>query len=129
MTPTELLDFHRLLGVQSIEIENGTSRVSVKVADTIGNRRGNVHGGALAAFMDIAMSRAIHSAVPELVGMATISMTINYMLPAVGDLTVHAEVTRAGGSIAVAQASSKNADGSVSANASGVFRIVRQKNS
>ncbi len=128
MAQRELLAFHKLIGVKTIDNDNedGKCELQVEAFEDLGNRRGNLHGGAVAAYLDIAMARALHTVIPNDAGIATISMTINYMEPAIGNVTVKCQVERAGGSIAVLRGEVVNPDATIAANASAVFRIQRR---
>lgn len=127
MAYRDMLMFHKLIGVTSVENADGKSEIKVEGSPDLGNRRGDVHGGALAAYMDIAMSRALHTAIPENASIATISMTINYLEPARGSLVAHGEVVRAGGTIGVVRGRVVDERGVTAAEASGVFRILLKR--
>lgn len=127
MAPRDMLTFHTLIGVTEIDAADGRSTVTVKGSADLGNRRGDVHGGALAAYLDIAMSRALHTAIADDASIATISMTVNYLEPARGNLAVHGEVVRAGGTIAVLHGTVVDERGVTAADASGVFRILNKR--
>ncbi|MCA9824276.1 MAG: PaaI family thioesterase [Dehalococcoidia bacterium] len=98
--------FHRYLGLTLDEIRPGFARVRLKFGETtprgIG---GSVHGGVLAAMVDIAMLRAVIADLrPDDQLAGTADLNITYMRPAHGP-TVDAEATvlRKGRQLAVVE--------------------------
>ena len=62
--------------------------------------RGLVHGGAIASLIDSAAVLAIKAASTDIIGGATVSMTVNYLAPAQQiDLIAEARILRRGRSI------------------------------
>lgn len=127
MAPRDMLPFHKIIGVTDVVTSEGRSEVTINGSADLGNRRGDVHGGALAAYMDIAMSRALHTAIPDDAALATISMTVNYLEPARGDIVARGEVVRAGGAIGVVRGFIEDGRGARIVEASGVFRILLRR--
>ena len=66
----------------------------------------HVHGGVAATLIDTAgaVAQRTRFGDPLAGGLATITLNVNYLRPAAGDLTATAEVVRAGGSIGVSTA-------------------------
>lgn len=121
---SEIRRFHRHLGVSKIEAGDGRALLRLGECPEIRNPRGDVHGGAIAALLDIAMSRALRSANPDARGIATVSMTANYMEPARSGLVIRARVIRNGRTLSVVEGSVENDDGRQAVQASGVFRVI-----
>ncbi|MWG34969.1 PaaI family thioesterase [Halomarina oriensis] len=64
-----------------------------------------MHGGIAATLVDTAGGLALRPSLddPMQGGVATINLNVNYLRRAAGDMTAHAEVIRAGGSVGVSQ--------------------------
>jgi len=122
---SEIAPFQRHLGVTRINAKEGRSEVVLGVLEATRNYKGETHGGVIAALMDIAMSRAVRSVDPDVWGLSTISMTVNYLVPGLGTLLARGHVVRCGRTIAVAEAEIAGEDGTEVARASGVFRVIR----
>ncbi len=104
--PFEDDPFHRYLGLTLDEVRPGFARIRLQFAETtprgIG---GSVHGGVLAAMVDIAMLRAVMADLqPGDQPAGTADLNITYLRPAHGP-TVDAEATvlRKGRQLAVAE--------------------------
>ena len=120
-------DFQRQIGVVRIEAGEGQSVVWLDAGIGARNPKGDVHGGALAALCDVAMARAVRSANLDLWGLSTVSLTINYLEPADGDVVARGRVIKDGGSLAFAEVEVASASGAIVLRASGVFRKIRKK--
>ena len=107
--------------------KDGRSRLLLPFKPEICNRKGDIHGGASAALVDLAMSLAIRSQTDGVAGLSTISMTINYLDPGQGALTATGKVTKFGRTIAIAEAQVHAEDGSLVVQASGAFRLIWPK--
>ena len=119
--------FQGHLGIETLETADGRSLLRFTHRPELGNRKGDVHGGVLATLVDLAMSQAIRSLKPELAGMSTISMTVNYLEPASGNLTARGRAVKVGGTIGIGEATCELDDGTIVANATGSFRMIRPK--
>jgi uncharacterized protein (TIGR00369 family) len=101
--PIENGPFTQLLGLKIESAADGVAVVRMPFNLRLlneGGPRAAVHGGAIAALVDVAACAAIWS-LPETTRSATISITVNYTWFAVNsDLIAHAKVKRAGKSIA-----------------------------
>jgi len=104
--PFEDEPFHRYLGLTLDEVRPGFARIRLRFGETtprgIG---GSVHGGVLAAMVDIAMLRAVFSDMrPDDQPAGTADLNITYLRPAHGP-TVDAEasVLRKGRQLAVVE--------------------------
>ncbi|MBV9637047.1 MAG: PaaI family thioesterase, partial [Methylobacteriaceae bacterium] len=97
----ELLDgspFIRFLGIRAVALDHERQEVVLSMPLTPDHERHpateQVHGGAIASLIDVAGDFALvillGGAVP------TINLRIDYLRPAIGDLTATARVRRAG---------------------------------
>jgi len=83
-----------------------------------------IHGGAIAALADFAACAAVWT-MPETRSSATISMTVNYIAPAVKtDLVARARVRRAGKRIASIAVEIRDHQGALVADALVTYKIV-----
>lgn len=120
-------DFQRQIGVDRIEAGDGRSTLWLDSQRGARNPKGDVHGGALAALCDVAMARAVRSVNLDLWGLSTVSLTINYLEPASGNVVAHGRVVKNGGSLAFAEVEVTSESGANVLRASGVFRKIRKK--
>ncbi|GAA6132133.1 PaaI family thioesterase [Halopseudomonas sabulinigri] len=90
------------------------------------NSREFVHGGLISALADNAMGLSCAARLPDIQGLVTVSMTLDYLgVARQGQwLEVRAEVLRAGGSLCYA-AARIYADEQLCASASAVFKVAR----
>lgn len=118
--------FYDFLGLV-VDPREDVSVVALPYRAELGNSREHVHGGAIAALLDAAMSRAVRLACPQAAGVATISSTVHYLAPSTKDLTAEGGVISAGGTIAVAHADAHTAEGILVATATGAFRLFKTR--
>ncbi len=121
--------FQHHLGIETIEAVDGKSQLKFTFKAEYGNRKGDVHGGVLATLADLAMSQAIRSLTPDIAGMSTINMTVNYLDVASGDLIARGRSVKVGRTIAVGEATCEDTHGRVVIQATGAFRMIRPKKS
>jgi len=90
------------------------------------NSREFVHGGLISALADNAMGLSCAARLPDIQGLVTVSMTLDYLgVARQGQwLEVRAEVLRTGGTLCYA-AARIYADGQLCASASAVFKVAR----
>lgn len=119
--------FQRHMGIETVEAADGRSHLRYRFTDEHGNRKGDVHGGVLATLMDLAISQAIRSLRPDLAGLSTINITVNYLDTASGDLVARGKALKVGSSIAVGEATCETDDGRIVVQATGAFRLIRHK--
>lgn len=119
--------FYEHLGFRLEALAEGKSVIRLPFRDALGNSRGEVHGGAIATLADGAMSQAIRSNLEPGVAVATISMTLNFLAPAVGELTCRGGVVRGGRSIVFAEAEVIDGSGTLACRATGTFRVLSRK--
>lgn len=119
--------FQHHLGIETVEAAGGRTLLRFTFKPEYGNRKGDVHGGVLATLCDLAISQAIRSMTPELAGMSTINMTVNYLDTASGNLIARGRAIKVGGTIAVGEATCETADGRIAVQATATFRMIRRK--
>jgi len=121
------IPYLELLGVIPISCENDVAITRLPIKDSLHNSRQNIHGGAILSVFDFTLSAAARADDPLGSGLATISMSTNFMAPGDGDLTVEARCVRRGGSVAFCEAVARDDHGTLVATASGAFKIIRLK--
>ncbi len=114
--------FYQHLGLELDSLADGKSAIRLPFRKEYGNTRGEVHGGAIATLVDAAMSQAVRSTVEQGARVATISMTINYLAPGVGDLMGRGAVIRAGRNLSFVEAEVTDAGGNRVGRATATFR-------
>ncbi len=119
-----VVPFLNLVGVKSESWGQGESRVALSSRPDITNHFGSVHGGAVATLLDVAMASAARSLHPE-TGVVTVSMTLNYLQAATGELVAAGRVRRGGRSMVFCEGEITNSNGEVVATAMGTFKVAR----
>ncbi len=114
--------FYAHLGLELQSLADGRSDIRLPFRKEYANTRGEVHGGAIATLVDAAMSQAVRSTVETGSRVATISMTLNYLAPAQGDLRCRGAIVRAGRSLSFVEAEVTDSTGTVVCRASATFR-------
>ncbi|WP_336327215.1 PaaI family thioesterase [Halovenus sp. HT40] len=98
-------DFLSWLGVEVAEFEEGRAVLSMphnqKLTNIVEGSRGTIHGGVTASLVDTASGFALRTtfADPTAPALTTTDLDVTYLRPARSDLTVEAEVVRAGESM------------------------------
>lgn len=113
------------LGLKVLETSQGSSLLSMDRADHLINRKGDIHGGAISALLDMAISTAIRSALTDFRGISTISLAVNFIAPARGNIRACGKVQRLGRSTAFATAEALDQNGAIVATAQASARIIR----
>jgi uncharacterized protein (TIGR00369 family) len=119
--------FYTHLGLKLESLGDGHCVVELPFVKHFGNTRGEVHGGIAASVLDITMSQALRSTIDGPVDIATISLTVSYLAPAVGVVRCEAKVVRRGRSVAFAEGEIRGENGEPAARAVGTFRILRKQ--
>ena len=112
------------VGIQGHSFGDGHSRLTLPAHADNGNHFGNVHGGAVATLLDVAMASAARSLHPE-TGVVTVGMTLSYLRAASGDLVATGRVRQAGRSLVFCEGEVTDTSGQVVATASGTFKVNR----
>ena len=119
--------FYEHLDLQLETIEGGKCTIRLPYVKHFGNTRGEVHGGIVASLLDITLSQALRSTFHSPADVATISMTVSYLAPAVGELVCNGEVVRAGRSVAFAEGAVTDQNGASVCRAVATYRILRPR--
>jgi len=119
--------FYEHLGLKLEALADGYSAIRLPFQLYFGNSRGEVHGGAIASLVDAAMSQAVRSTIEIGAKVATISLTLNYLAPAHGDLLGKGAVVKGGRSVAFAEAEVTDERNTLVCRASATFRVLPAK--
>jgi len=115
--------FHQWLNckITDFSIETGTVTILFLPRPELKRSPGadTPHGGALAAFVDIAAHAALHAQLGR--AMPTIDLRVDYLRPGQFPITASATPQRVGKSIGTADVQMKNADGQRCVLGRGVF--------
>ncbi|HEV7393580.1 MAG TPA: PaaI family thioesterase [Burkholderiales bacterium] len=117
--------FYDHLALQLRSLEGGACVIQLPYAKHFGNSRGEVHGGVVASLLDITLSQAVRSTLEGQTNVATISMTVSYLAPAVGLLECRGNVVREGSTVAFAEGEVIDEKGSAVCRAVATYRILR----
>lgn len=113
-----------LIGLTVEHLELDLVRTRLPQSISLGNSRGDVHGGALMSALDFTLSAAGRSHDPLKVGMATIDMNTHFMEPGRGDLLIEARCLRRGKTLAFCEGEIRRADGTLVAKSAATFKII-----
>ncbi|MCC7346825.1 MAG: PaaI family thioesterase [Variibacter sp.] len=115
----------RHLGIDDLGAADGTARLRLQCRPEIANRKGDIHGGAVAALLDMVAANAIRSVAQGAAALSTVTLTTSYIAPARGTLFATGKVQQIGGTIAFAEARAEDDAGRLVASAQGSWRIIR----
>ena len=132
--PDDLLDalrtriaaspFHTWAGIEVVDASPGRVSVAMDVGDRHVNLQGLVHGGMLAILADTACGLAIRSAIEPGRLHITTDLDVHFLSPAgPGRLLGHGTAVKVGRSLAFAEASVEDAEGTLLAKAQGRFSV------
>jgi len=96
-----------MLGMDSMEVEEGRVTVVMAVQEYHYNPLGTVHGGVLATLLDTAAGCAVHTTLPAGVGYTSLDLTSKFLRPvtvASGALRCEGTVISRGRTVALAEA-------------------------
>jgi len=105
-------------------LDDGRSQLRLAFQPHLGNSRGEVHGGTVAAMADAAMSQAVRSLVDMEMGVATMTMNLSYLAPAKGEILCRGTVVKRGRSMMFTEAEVLGEDGETACRASASYRIL-----
>ena len=109
-----------LIGIESIEAEDGRIVVTMTAREFHYNPLGTVHGGVLATLLDTATGCAVHSTLPAGMGYTSLDLTTKYLRPVTvesGRLSCVGTVLSRGRRTALAQAELSDEHGRLVAHA------------
>lgn len=116
--------FYAHLDLQLEALKNGECVIRLPYQARFGNSRGEVHGGIVASLLDIALTQAVWSTLDPQAGIATISLMVNYLASARGELVGTGTVMRNGRTVAFAQGEVRDATDTTICQATGIFRVI-----
>jgi uncharacterized protein (TIGR00369 family) len=116
--------FHTWAGLKVVEASPGQVTVAMQVEERHVNLQGFVHGGMLAILADTACGLSIRSAMEPGRLHVTADLDIHFLAPAApGTLYGRGTAVKVGRSLAFAEASIEDADGSLLAKAQSRFSV------
>lgn len=124
----DVYGFGAHIGIEVNTLENGRSKLTLRLQDHHRNFFGIVHGGVLLTMLDQTCGAALRSLRggegPQ--GSVTIDLQTVFVAPARGDV-LHAYGTclRTGRSVAQSTAQIEDAEGTLIASANGTFKLLR----
>lgn len=126
--PAATRPYYRLLGVRAeADAPPGHSTLRLDSRAELTNSRGDIHGGVVASLLDAAMGVAVRSVYKGGEAATTVSLTVNFIQPGRGSLIARGSVVRAGRTLASAEASVSDLEGTIVAHAVGTMRILAGK--
>ena len=114
--------YHRWLGLTVTAVTDDSIEIRAKWREewVVNTERGYVHGGVLAALIDLAADWAMVKQTGR--GVPTIDLRIDYHRPTIrSDLAVHGKVIRAGGQFSTAEARIFDVEGKLIASGRGTY--------
>ena len=117
--------FLDLVDVRNERRDRGSSFVTLQARPEISNTVGDVHGGAIATLLDVAMAGAAQTMRPE-EGVVTVSMSLNFLRPGRGLLQALGKVRRAGRSVMFCDGEVVDEGGKLVATGMATFNVRRR---
>jgi uncharacterized protein (TIGR00369 family) len=114
--------FLKLVGARLEEAGDGRSRYSLELRPELVNIHQAAHGGVIMTVLDAAMASAAVSKTNFTTIVMTIDMSISFMRPGSGKLSVHGRVVGGGSTVCFCEAEIKDESGETVAKALGSFR-------
>ncbi len=114
-------------GITLVEAPEGRAWTVAEAEGPLTNSRGFAHGGLLMTMLDIAMGHAARDAVDGAASFATIDLQIAFLHPGSGRLKAEGRVLRPGKSVVFCEGDVRDAEGTLVANATGIFRPIFPK--
>jgi uncharacterized protein (TIGR00369 family) len=117
---------HQQLGLTLEEAREGYARIALATnAVTLSGVGGSVHGGVLAAMVDIAMLQALIASLgPADIPNGTADLNITYLRPSLGNrIVAEATILRKGRSLAVSEVSITDGEGRLCAKGRTIYAL------
>lgn len=123
--------FNRLLGIELLSVGQGIALLALDYRPELSQDYGYLHGGVLASLADVAVAVALVPMLHRGEHMATIELSIQYLLPVTEGMRVEAaaRVLRRGKAVAVAEVDIRTGTGEICAKSMMSYRIFRGKDS
>jgi uncharacterized protein (TIGR00369 family) len=123
--PVDTNPLAQALSMRPLEAAQGKVRVAFRIPGQFLQGNGFVQGGIIAAMLDFGMAFAAFSSIPANATVTSVSQTTNYFRPvSAGELTVEAELEKAGRTIVNARASLFDTAGKLLAGATAPFAVI-----
>lgn len=120
--------FAARLGVETRRAADGQSELALPASAENTNRKGDIHGGVIGTLLDMAGGTALRGLEPGLKGVSTVTMTVNFLAPARGDLIARGTVVKSGRTLGWSACTVTDAAGETVATASCTYRLIRERN-
>jgi uncharacterized protein (TIGR00369 family) len=127
VTPNDFditIPFVEHLGLRLLEKRDGAVRVAFDPKPEHLNSWKAIHGGAMMALLDVALSSACRALDETCVGCVTVEMKVNFLAAAMGPVVAEARAQRAGRSLLFSEGEARDASGATLAKAVGTFKLV-----
>jgi acyl-CoA thioesterase len=117
------------LGLQLVEIGEGTATVDMTPTEDMANHAGFVHGGMISTLADSAMGRSLRTLTPGITRAMSFDLKLNFINAAkIGEtLRAKGHVIHAGRRTMVTECRIEGKDGRLVATASATFAVTREK--
>jgi uncharacterized protein (TIGR00369 family) len=118
--------YYAHIGAVLERLEKGECVLRLAPRPELANTKGDLHGGAIASLLDMVLSQAVRSGYDKSFNVATISLNINYLATANGEVRALGKLIRAGTTIAYLEGEVTGADGAIVARAAATYRIIHR---
>ena len=120
------IPFACLLGFELAVFEGGEAEIRYTAGPDHLNSFDVTHGGACMTLLDVAMSAAARSQVPE-IGAVTIEMKTSFMRPSVGPLLARARLTHRTATLGFVEGTIYDEQQRACAHATGTYKYVKRR--
>jgi uncharacterized protein (TIGR00369 family) len=117
--------FVEFLGIRLTDAADGTSEVTLTLADHHLNTWDVVHGGVVMTLLDIALASAARSLAQPGTGLVTVEMKTNFMQPGVGVLRARGRVLHKSSTMAYCEGEVLDEKDRLIAKSLGTFKYLR----
>lgn len=117
-----VVPFLNLLGVRGERFEPGSTALALEARPELCNHYGQMHGGAIATMLDVAMASAARSLHPQ--GVVTVALTMQFLRPGTGALSAQGRVRQSGRSLVFCEADVLDEQGRTVATGTGTFKLA-----
>ncbi len=114
--------FLQLVGMQFESADAGSALFSLNLRPELINVHAAAHGGVIMSILDAAMATAAMSSNGFTTVVVAIKMSISFMQPGIGQLSIHGKVIGGGKSISFCEGEVRNAQGVCVAKSMGSFK-------
>ncbi len=117
--------YFSLLSMRILDLSWGESLLEIVVQEKHLQPFGMVHGGVFASLLDAAAFWAVFTEVPEDLGMTTVELKINYLVPlSTGRMTARGRSLRVGKTLCLGEASIVNEERTLLAHGTSTMMIL-----